>query len=58
MQTESEKRQKMSNWTVYKMAISDFQNFWFLTHKNQNSNFSKINTYKIKILEDIQKKDT
>ena len=35
------------------MAISDFCSFF--TPKNQNFDFSKINTYEIKIFEDIQK---
>ena len=45
----------MPNETLYKMAISNFHNYWFLTPKNQNFHFSKINTHKIKIFDDIKK---
>ena len=37
------------------MAISDFQNFSFLTPNNQNFDFSKMNTQKIENFTDIQK---
>ena len=44
----------MRHYTLYKMAISDFQNFWLLTLKNQNFDFSKINAHKIENVEDIK----
>ena len=43
----------MTNWPLYKMAISQFQNFGFLIPKNQNFYFRK--KQKNKIFEDIQK---
>ena len=36
------------------MTISDFQNFGFLTPKNQNFNFPKPNAQKIQIFIDIK----
>ena len=39
----------MPNGTLYKMAISEFHFFGFLTPKNQNFDFLKINTYRIYI---------
>ena len=38
----------MQNYTFYKMATSDFRNFWFLTPKKQNFVFSKLNAQKFK----------
>ena len=37
------------------MAISDFQNFGFLTPRNQNFDFSKINAQNFQHFIDIQK---
>ena len=31
--------QKKGNWILYKMAISDFQNFWILTPKFLKTSF-------------------
>ena len=45
----------MPNYTLYKMAISDFQKVCFLTPKNQKFDFSNRSAYKIIIFEDIQK---
>ena len=44
----------MRHYTLYKMAISDFRNFWLFTHRNQNFDFSKINAHKIENVEDIK----
>ena len=37
----------MQNYTFYKMAISDFRKFSFLTPTNNKIDFSKINAQKI-----------
>ena len=44
----------MRHYTLYKMAISDFRNFWLLTLKNQNFDFSQKNANKIENVEDIK----
>ena len=45
----------MPNWPLYKLAISDFQNFCFLAPPNQNFALSIIRSYKIFFFEDNQK---
>ena len=49
----NQQTKKMRNYTFYKMAISNFRFFLFLTQKNQNFDFSK-NAQKT-IFIDIQK---
>ena len=47
----------MSNYTLYKIAISDFPNAFFLTPINQNFDFSKINEQKRDFFIDMQKQN-
>ena len=49
---------KMPNTAFYKMAISDYPYFLFLTPKNQIFDFLKTNPYKIKRFEHIQETGT
>ena len=47
--------QNKGNWIVYKMAISDFQNFWILTPKISKNKFSGKSALKSKIFKIFKK---
>ena len=47
--------QNKGNWIVYKMAISDFQNFWILTPKISKNKFFWKKCSKIQNFQNFQK---